>query len=99
MRHQILKAWRDVRAGGGKSLLVVFALALGLWGVGSVGVAYRVLSRDLRRNFLGTVPPHAVVTFKEAGRLDLTALRSRPDVEEAEWRDFAMLRVEVHPDV
>jgi len=32
MRYQILKAWRDVRAGGGKSLLVVFALALGLWG-------------------------------------------------------------------
>jgi len=99
MRYQILKAWRDVRAGGGKSLLVVFALALGLWGVGSVGVAYRVLSRDLRQNFLGTVPPHAVVTFQEAGRLDLAALRARPDVEEAEWRDFAMMRVEVHPDV
>lgn len=99
MRYQILKAWRDVKAGGGKSLLVVFALALGLWGVGSVGVAYRVLSRDLRQNFLGTVPPHAVVTFKEAGRLDLAALRARPEIEEAEWRDFAMLRVEVHPDV
>ncbi len=99
MSFQILKAWRDVRAGGGKSLLVVFALALGLWGVGSVAVAYRVLSRDLRQNFLGTVPPHAVVTFQEGGRLDLAKLRSRPEIEAATWRDHALLRIEVRPDV
>ncbi|HEV7671875.1 MAG TPA: FtsX-like permease family protein [Thermoanaerobaculia bacterium] len=99
MRYQILKAWRDVRTGGGKSLLVIFALALGLWGVGSVGVAYRVLSRDLRQNFLGTVPPHAIVTFQEPGRLDLGKLLSRPEIEAAGWRDHALLRIEVRPDV
>ncbi|MEP7013622.1 MAG: ABC transporter permease [Acidobacteriota bacterium] len=99
MRFQILKAWRDVRAGGAKSLLVVFALALGLWGVGSVGVAYRVLSRDLRQNFLGTIPPHAVVTFQEAGQIDLATLRARPEIEAATWRDHALLRIEVRPDV
>ncbi len=99
MRYSIRKAWRDVRVGGGKSLLVVFALALGLWGVGSVGVAYRVLSRDLKQNFLRTVPPHAVVTFQEAGQLDLAALLARPEIEAAQWRDRASLRVEVRPDV
>lgn len=92
------KAWRDVRAGGGKSWLVLFALALGLWGAGSVAVAYRVLSRDLRDNFLATRPAHAVVTFERAGALDLAALSARPEIEAAEWRDLALLRVERHPD-
>lgn len=98
MKTQLLKAWRDVRAGGGKSLLVVFALALGLWGAGSVGVAYRVLSHDLRQNFLATRPPHAVVTFARPGALDLAAFSARPEIEAAEWRDFALLRIERRAD-
>ncbi len=98
MSPELLKAWRDVRAGGGRSLLVVFALGLGLWGAGSVGVAYRILSHDLRQNFLATRPPHAVVTFAKSGALDLAALSARPEIEAAEWRDFALLRVERRAD-
>ncbi|MFV8752313.1 ABC transporter permease [Nannocystaceae bacterium ST9] len=97
MNYQVLKAWTDVKAGGGRSLLVLFALILGVWGLGSVAVAYGVLSRDLRSNFEGTMPPHAVVTLAEPGGLDLDALRRRPDIESAELRDLAMLRIEVHP--
>lgn len=98
MRYQTLKAWMDVKAGGAKSLLVIFALTLGLWGLGSVLVSYRILSNDLRDNFLGTSPVHAVVTLKEPGQLNLEALRARADIESAECRDLAMLRVEVHPN-
>lgn len=98
MRYQIRKALADVKGGGAKSFLVVFALVLGLWGVGSVGVSYRVLSRDLRQNFVATLPPHAVLTFESSTSLDLAALRALPEVEAVEWRDVARLRVEARPD-
>ncbi|MEO7795852.1 MAG: ABC transporter permease [Thermoanaerobaculia bacterium] len=92
------KAWQDVRAGGARSLLVAFALVLGLWGLGSVLVAYRILSHDLQENFLRTLPAHAVLTFEPASPLDLASVRSRANVESAELRDLALLRVEVRPD-
>jgi putative ABC transport system permease protein len=96
MKYQLLKVWNDVRSGGSRSLLVVFALALGLWGVGSVAVSFRILSPDLRRNFLGTEPPHAIITLESARSLDPRSFG--PSVEAAEYRDFALLRIEVKPN-
>ncbi|OHD17181.1 MAG: hypothetical protein A2087_10900 [Spirochaetes bacterium GWD1_61_31] len=98
MKYQILKAWKDVTEGKGKSLLVIFALALGLWGLGSVAVSWSVLSRDLKGNFLGTSPVHAIFTLKEKDDSILDTLKARGEIESAEFRDLKMLRVEVYPD-
>ena len=96
MRYQLLKVWNDVKSGGSRSILVVFALALGLWGAGSVAVSFRIQSPDLRRNFLGTEPPHAIITLESARSLDPRSLG--PSVEAAEYRDFVLLRIEVKPN-
>jgi len=96
MRQQLLKVWKDVTGGGTRTLLVAFALSLGLWGVGSVFVSFSILSPDLKRNFMGTEPPHAVVGLESARSVDLSRLG--PSVAAAEYRDFALLRIEVKPD-
>ena len=96
MRYQLTKAWKDVLAGGSRSLLVIFALALGLWGLGSVVISFRILAPDLRQNFLGTDPPHAVVTLNSPHAVDVASLGTR--VQAAEYRDLAMVRIEVKPD-
>ena len=95
MRHQLLKVWNDVKGGGSRSLLVVFALALGLWGAGSVFVSFSILNPDLKSNFMRTEPAHAIVMFESARPLDPSILG--PSVE-AEYRDFALLRIEVKPN-
>jgi putative ABC transport system permease protein len=88
----------DLRINPGRIILVILALVAGLWGVGSILVSYTILSRDLNENFVTTNPLHAAMTSKDFNRLDLAALRSRPEIEKAEFRDFATLRIETHPD-
>jgi len=98
MIYQARKALADILSGGARSILVVFALALGIWGLGSVLVSYAILNRDLRTNFLSTIPAHAVVNLSVPSSVDLGALKSKPAVESAEYRDFALLRIEVGKD-
>ncbi|HEY5997866.1 MAG TPA: ABC transporter permease [bacterium] len=93
------KALSDLRATPGRTALITLALAIGLWGVGSMLVSYTILTRDLRENHIRTSPPHAVLTSKDFGRLDLVAFRSRPEIESAEFRDLSLQRIEVHPEV
>jgi putative ABC transport system permease protein len=98
MNIKFRKVIGDLRINPGRIILVIFALIIGLWGVGSILVSYTILSRDLNENFIRTNPLHAAITSKDFNRLDLTALRNRPEIEKAEFRDFATLRIETHPD-
>lgn len=98
MNMKFRKVIGDLRVNPGRIILVILALIIGLWGVGSILVSYTILSRDLNKNFIRTSPLHAAITSKDFNLLDLTALRSRPAIEKAEFRDFATLRIETHPD-
>ncbi len=98
MNMKLRKVIGDLRVNPGRIILVIIALVIGLWGVGSILVLYTVLSRDLNENFIRTIPLHAAITSKDFNRLDLAALRIRPEIEKAEFRDFATLRIETHPD-
>ncbi|HEY0635973.1 MAG TPA: ABC transporter permease [Gammaproteobacteria bacterium] len=92
------KALSDLRLYPSRFALVAFALVIGVWGVGSILVSYYVLSRDLSQNFLNTQPAHAILTSSDFARLDLAALRSRPQIAAAEFRDYSLQRIEVAPD-
>ncbi|MBI5099544.1 MAG: ABC transporter permease [Nitrospirae bacterium] len=98
MNMKFRKVIGDLRINPGRIILVIVALIIGLCGVGSILVSYTILSRDLNENFVRTNPLHAVITSRDFNRLDLAVLRSRPEIEKAEFRDFATLRIETHPD-
>jgi putative ABC transport system permease protein len=98
MNMKLRKVTGDLRVNPGRIILVIFALIIGLWGVGSILVSYTILSRDLNENFVRTNPLHVAMTSTDFDRLDLAGLRSRPEIEAAEFRDFATLRIETHPD-
>lgn len=92
------KVVRDLLINPGRTALAVFALVIGLWGVGSLLVSTTILQNDLKANFLNTSPSHAILTSKDFAKLNLAALRNRPEVESAEFRDLSMQRIEVNPD-
>jgi len=98
MNMKFRKVVGDLRTSPGRMVLVIFALVIGIWGVASILVSYTVLKRDLNENFIRTIPLHAAITSKDFNRLDLPALRKRPEIEKAEFRDFATLRIETRPD-
>jgi putative ABC transport system permease protein len=98
MNIKLKKALSDMRLNPGRTALVVIALVIGLWGVGSILVTYTILKSDLNENYKRTKPAHVTVTSKEFNRLDLAAFRNRPEIESAEFRDFSVHRIEVFPD-
>lgn len=98
MNMTLKKALSDLRSSPGRTLLALLALMIGLWGVGGILVSYTILTNDLNRNYLQTRPEHAVLTSKDFARLDLVALRARPEIENAEFRDLSMLRIEARPN-
>jgi putative ABC transport system permease protein len=98
MNTMLTKAFSDLRSSPGRTALVLLALVIGLWGVGGILVSYTILTQDLNRNFLDTRPAHAVLKSKDFARLDLAALRARPEIESAEFRDLSMLRIEARPN-
>ncbi|MBI4698208.1 MAG: ABC transporter permease [Nitrospirae bacterium] len=98
MNIKLLKVIGDLRINPGRIILVIFALIIGLWGVGSILVSYTILGRDLNENFIRTIPPHAAITSRDFNKLDLAALRKHPEIEKVEFRDFATLRIQTHQD-
>jgi hypothetical protein len=98
MNMTLKKAFSDLREFPRQTFLAIFALVIGLWGVGGILVCYVILNYDLSENFSRTKPAHAVIISKDFGRLDLSVLRARPEIESAEFRDLSMQRIEVYPN-
>ena len=98
MNTTLKKTFSDLRAYPGRTALVIFALIIGLWGIGSVSVSYIILQNDLNENFIRTQPAHVTLKAEHFERLDLAAFRGRPEIESAEFRDLSIQRIEVFPD-
>lgn len=98
MNPRLKKSLNDLRGKPGRTLLVIFALTIGLWGVGSILVSYYILQNDLNENFTQTSPFHAALTSKDFAKLDLASFRLRPEIGKAEFRDLSYQRIEVFPN-
>jgi len=92
------KSIRDMRARVGSTLTAIFALTIGLWGIGTLLVSILILNNDLSENFLQTNPPHIAIQSSDFGKLNLDELRTGRDILAAEFRDKTTLRIEVKPD-
>ena len=99
MNIKVRKALSDLRMNPGRTALVVLALVIGLWGMGSLMVSATILRNDLQQNFVMTRPPHAILTSREFDRLDVAAFSKRAEVEGVEFRDLSLQRIEVYPNV
>ena len=99
MNLKFLKAIRDLSSNPKRTLLVVFALVLGIWGVGTVQVSYTILMNDLPANYQSTVPLQVVFHSNNFKKLDLKQFNAKPEIEAAEFRDFSLHRIEVRPNV
>ncbi|NVO02044.1 MAG: FtsX-like permease family protein [Bacteroidetes bacterium] len=96
---KFIKAFRDLTISPKRTILVVFALVLGIWGVGTVLVSYVILTKDLNANYQSTTPTQVIFHSEKFDQLDLAQFNKRPEVETSELRDFSIHRIEVYPNV
>ncbi|MCX6265961.1 MAG: FtsX-like permease family protein [Bacteroidetes bacterium] len=99
MSLKLRKALKDLSSNPKRTSLVVFAMILGIWGVGTVAVSYVILMNDLNANYQRTAPQQLVLTSNNFEKLNLEDFRAKPEIEAAEFRDFSLHRIEIRPDV
>ena len=99
MSMKLKKALRELTIKPKRTILVIFALFLGIWGVGTVLVSYSILTKDLNANFQSTIPAQVILHSDDFDSLNLADFIALPEVETAELRDYSLHRIEVYPDV
>jgi hypothetical protein len=99
MNTQLKKVVRDLTINPARIFTVIFALFLGIWGVGTVWVSYLILIKDLQANYLRTNPAHAILSADDFAKISIKEIREMPEIETAEFRDFSLHRIEIRQDV
>lgn len=92
------KLWRDLRAARGRMLMMVIAIAVSIFGVGTILSAYTILMREISRNYLGTQPASAYLEVDRVDEALVQAIRNRPGIADAEATSWVTARVEVKPN-
>lgn len=95
---KLKKSLNDLAVNPARTALVLFALVIGMWGVGTIIVSFTIMKNDLNENFTRTIPAHVIITADNFKKLDLEKFRSRPEIEVAEFRDLSIQRIEAYPD-
>jgi putative ABC transport system permease protein len=99
MRTRFLKVFRDLRIDSPKNMMLGTAIAIGVLSVGTILGAYAVLTREMARNYLGTLP--AAMTIKVEGEIapDLVAgVRRLEGVADAERHATLLGRMKIGDD-
>ncbi|HLP18430.1 MAG TPA: hypothetical protein VK470_19380, partial [Bacteroidota bacterium] len=61
-----MKILRDVTSDIPKNLMLVAAIAIGIFGIGTIIGGYSVLKREMAANYLGTNPASATIKVEGA---------------------------------
>lgn len=89
------KAIRDLWLNKTRSSLVIIAIAIGIFGVGSILSAYSILTREMDANYLGTNPPSAVLTIDNLDEELVTTVENFSFVSAVEARRSVMGRIQI----
>lgn len=93
--------WRkvagDLQATRGRIAMIALAIAVGIFGVGTILSAYGILTREIKRNYLGTNPAAAQLEVDGLDNTLVEAVRLRPGIEDAEASSAVLCRIEKRP--
>ena len=88
----------DVNATRGRMLMMVLAIAVGVFGVGTILNAYAILTREITRNYINTNPASALLELDKVDNTLLNAVRLRPEIAAAEASSTVTARLEFKPN-
>lgn len=92
-----MKVIRDLTSDYSKNLMLVLAIAVGVFGIGSILGGYAVISREMTANYMGTEPASATIEID--GNISPTLLdsvRTFSGIKKAERRATVVGRMKVN---
>ena len=92
------KLMGDVCSTQGRMAMMIGALAIGIFGVGTILSAYTILTREISANYLATHPASATIELNQVDDALLKEVRHRPGIAYAEPDVTVTAKVEVKPD-
>lgn len=92
------KALRDLWLNKSRSILVIVAIAVGIFGIGTILTSFAILTREMDANYLDTNPPSAVLTIDNLDDAALENIRGFSFVSQAEARRTVIGRIQISDD-
>jgi hypothetical protein len=92
------KLWRDLQMAQGRMIMIVIAIAVSIFAVGTILSAYTILSREISRNYLDTNPASAFLELDHVDDSVIQAVKQQPDISDAEATSWVTARIEVKPN-
>jgi putative ABC transport system permease protein len=92
------KLLRDLQAARGRMAMMAVAIAVSIFGVGTILSAYTILTREISRNYLGTNPASAYLELDAVDAALVEAVRQQPNIADAEAASWVVARIEVQPN-
>lgn len=91
------KGLRDLSRNLGRSVLVILAVGLGIFGISTVATSYAQLKRDIGPNYMRTNPASATIQTQTLRPKVITAIEGLASVAATEVRQFVVGRIETGP--
>lgn len=96
MKTRYWKVTRDLTSGYGKNLMLVLAIAIGVFGVGSILGGYSVISREMTSNYMSTDPASATIEIEGDISPELVdSVKKFPGIKDAERRATVTGRMKI----
>lgn len=96
MQPRYYKVIRDLTSDYSKNFMLVLAIAIGVFGIGSILGGYSVIKREMTDNYMGTVPASATIEMEENITKELVdSLKKIPGIAEAERHATLVARMKV----
>ncbi len=99
MMGSISPRWRkllgDLQAAQGRILMMVLAIAAGLFGVGVILGAFSILTREIRVNYRSTNPASAQLELDRVDSALVNAVRQQPEIAAAEASSTVLAKIKL----
>jgi putative ABC transport system permease protein len=92
------KLIRDLQSARGRMAMMVIAIAISIFSVGTFLGAYTISIREMSRNYLGTNPASAFIELDRVDDALVKTVSEREGISEAEATSWVGARAEVHPN-
>lgn len=96
MQTRYNKVIRDLTSDYSKNLMLVLAIAIGIFGIGSILGGYSVIKREMTNNYRGTVPASATLEVeRDLTKAMVDSVKQISGIAEAERHATLMARMKV----
>src|SRR6185503_664384 len=95
MKPRWQKVFHDLVDNKGRTLLVVFSIAVGVFSIGMIAGAYQIISHDMSASYSANNPANIELRMTNFDQDALDSIHNMKNVQDAEARRVFNMRVRV----